>query len=595
MRAFSDFLLRFGAAAREIERAPSRTSHPAQTIQRADGRFTLRLTPSLAGELLTEREGKRIHLWVLGELFRYRDRKGSTRECAQWFLEDLEAGKEDASALDGQFALATWQESEDCWSFWTDRCGTVHLYYADNPEGITIGTYSPAVYASSRRSLDWEAMSGFFQNGFFSTDRTFYRDVKILQGARRYQFDGNGRFQGSREYWRWEHNPSAERSENATIEEFGATLNEIVKDHCSRGRVVLPLSGGLDSRTLAASVPSGGEVSAYSYGYEAASRETAISRQIAAARSLPFTEHVIQPYLFDRLDSVVRAVEGFQDVTQSRQASVSSWLGETGDAVLAGHLGDVWCDDMEVRPGMAGEALLDHTLSKLAKPGHEWLLKNVSQANHPDAGPAFVRETMREELEKHRGIADPDFRVKVVKITQWTFRWTLASVRMYQAGAYPRMPFYDPRMIDFFCTVPTAMVSRRRIQTEYLKRYAPDLARITWQAYDANLYWAPYFNSLLLPKRAVRWAQRKVAPSRNKLRNWEVQFCQGDSWRRLEEHLLDPGLSIHGFVDRAQINALLHRLKTTPNRGDGYAVSMLLTFSTWLESFHHSRIPTCAS
>ena len=67
---------------------------------------------------------------------------------------------------------------------------------------------------------------------------------------------------------------------------------------------------------------------------------------------------------------------------------------------------------------------------------------------------------------------------------------------MYQAGAFPRLPFYDTRLADFFATVPTAFVKGRRLQIDYLKRFAPDLARIKWQAYDTNLYRYPLLRLL---------------------------------------------------------------------------------------------------
>ena len=64
---------------------------------------------------------------------------------------------------------------------------------------------------------------------------------------------------------------------------------------------------------------------------------------------------------------------------------------------------------------------------------------------------------------------------------------------MFQPGAFPRLPFYDTRLSDFFCTVPSEFVSQRRLQIDYLKNFAPDLARIKWQVYDTNLYRHQHF------------------------------------------------------------------------------------------------------
>ena len=190
-----------------------------------------------------------------------------------------------------------------------------------------------------------------------------------------------------------------------------------------------------------------------------------------------------------------------------------------------------------------------------------------------------------EELGRFPGIEDADFRMKAFKTDQWSFRWTLASLRMYQAGAFPRLPFYDTRMADFFTTVPSARVQGRSLQIDYLKRHAPDLARITWQAYQTNLYRAAHFDTWMLPARAVKKAMRVLSARRVPERNWEVQFLSDDGRRRLRDHLTSRGRKLHEVVDPAEIGPLVDAFFASPlEEGRGYTVSMLLTFAAWLEA-----------
>ena len=156
---------------------------------------------------------------------------------------------------------------------------------------------------------------------------------------------------------------------------------------------------------------------------------------------------------------------------------------------------------------------------------------------------------------------------------------------MFQPAAYPRLPFYDTRLMDLICTIPTEFIRGRRLQVEYLKRYAPDLARIPWQVYDANLYWYPYFNSLLIPKRAVKKLSRRLSGRPVIQRNWEVQFLSPGGREGLQAYLLEPGLKIHNHAPRKELNRLVDDLYADPSAGNGYAVSMLLTFSAWLEAY----------
>ena len=443
------------------------------------------------------------------------------------------------------------------------------------------------------RRLDWPALSAFFACGFFPADRTFFDDVRVLRPASHLVFSASGELLSEKRYWDWRHAPSRTRSYEDTVAEFAATFHEVLDEETVSGRIAVPISGGLDSRSTFAALTRAGAPArerlwCYSYGYSEDSIETRIARRVAEARGVPIETRSVGPYLFDRLPAVLGCIEGFQDLTQARQAVMAERLAERSDAVIAAHWGDVWLDDM----GLAGKVDVDpakvsaHAFHKVAKKGREWLLAEVAGPRLPGEDPeAIARTFVDRELERLGAIAEPDFRVKAFKTEQWSFRWTLASLRMYQAGAYPRLPFYDTRMTDFFATVPTDFVAGRRLQIDYLKRYAPDLARITWQAFGTDLYWHRYFDTWLLPWRAARKAARLVrgrpeAPQRN----WEVQFS-GSGRETLRRALLAPGSRVHELVDRERIQRLLEEFFASPlEKGRGYTVSMLLTFSEWLNA-----------
>jgi asparagine synthetase B (glutamine-hydrolysing) len=355
--------------------------------------------------------------------------------------------------------------------------------------------------------------------------------------------------------------------------------------------VAVPISGGLDSRTTVALLteprrPAPERLWAYTYGYGEDSVETAIGRRVAEARGLPVRSISIGRYLFDRLDDVMGAVEGFQDVTQTRQAAVADLLARDADAVVAAHWGDVWLDDMGAAHAGSGAAgLAEHAFAKVRKRGRDWLLREVAAPLVPGADPeALARRFVAAELERVGDLGDRDFQVKAFKTDQWSFRWTAASLRAYRLGAFPLLPFYDTRVADFFATVPTEQVAGRALQIELLRRFAPDLARVPWQAFGTDLFRLRHWNTWLLPWRAARKAarllrRRPAAPERN----WEVQFS-GPGRARLEERLLAPGRRVHGLVAPDRISRLLAEFDAAPLEGGrGYTVSMLLTLSAALE------------
>ena len=580
--AWGDFLI----SGVDPQSKPGRLDGPGVAVRSSGDWILRRQAPGQgwSGYPLTAAETGPWQLWILGELYGGAD--------ARAVAADVAMGRAPASALNGHLLLLGWNESERQWHVWTNRFGTVHAYYANDGSRAGLGTcFSAVSRAASRRRLDWDGLAGFFAFGFFPQDRTFFEDVRILRPSSHYVFDGAGRLLKSERYAGWRHRPDARRSPRDTVEAFASVLHPIMDEQSgSPERMAVPISGGLDSRTTVAALTRPGRKTAaalwsYSYGYAGDSVETRIARRVAEARSLPFRALTVGPYLFDELDRVLACVEGFQDVTQARQAVVANLLAEQADVVMAAHWGDVWLDDM----GLVGarpteDGLVDHALAKISKRGRAWLLRHVIAPKLGEAAEPRLRAMVAEELGRFPDIEDADFRMKAFKTDQWSFRWTLASLRMYQSGAFPRLPFYDSRMADFFATVPSEQVSQRSLQIEYLKRYAPDLARITWQAYQTNLYRAAHFDTWLLPARAVKKAVRLLSARRVPERNWEVQLLGEDGRRRLAEHLTSSGRKLHDVVDPAEVAALLESFFRSPlEEGRGYTVSMLLTFAAWLE------------
>ncbi|MGE5718165.1 MAG: hypothetical protein ACM369_16070 [Acidobacteriota bacterium] len=531
-------------------------------------------------------------LWLLGELF------GLPKDG------DLEAeilavadGRKPAASLNGHFILLGWNGGSGEWHVVTDRFGTIHAYLARDGRRAAIGTFSPAVAdGASRRQVDWAGLTGFFSFGFFPEDRTFFEDVRIVRPGMRKVLDASGRPLREERTWTWRHEPDGRRSYDETVGEFGEVLGEILGEHAAGRRLAVPISGGLDSRTTVAALTGGDAASdpenlwAYSYGYSEDSVETRIARRVAAARKIPFEALTIGPYLFERLDEILACIEGFQDITQCRQAVVIPSLAERTDRVVAAHWGDVWLDDTGlVGSGISGpETVVAHSLKKIRKSGGTWLTRNVCAGHLGDGRDveALLEGFVRRELDRLPAIEDPDFRVKAFKTEQWSFRWTLASLRMFQAGAFPRLPFYDNRMADFFSTVPSKFTAGRRLQIDYLKRHAPDLARITWQARGASLYRATRPDVLLLPERALKKLFRLATGRHVVERNWEVQFLSPSGRAGLERWLLAPGLKLHDLVSRTEVVGLLADFFRAPfEAGRGYTVSMLLTFSAWLERY----------
>lgn len=519
-------------------------------------------------------------IWVLGEFYETQP--------------DLSQALATSPDLNGHFLIFAYEKDADRWHILTDRFGTIHGYYASDGSRAALGTFSPAVArAASNKQLDWDAIGGFFQFGFFLGDATYWDDFHILKPATHTIFDGKGRILTQHKTWTWFHAPDPHFNQGDALKAFADLFHRVTWEQVQGKTVAIPISGGLDSRSTLIPITNKTAYHAqglfyFSYGYGADSVETGIAKQLAQKRELDLTTWAIRPYLFDNIDRVLASVEGFQDLTLTRQANVVDQLSAEADHLLAVHWMDVWLDDMgflDVYDPLSDASLANKMVAKFTKNGSQLLLPLFA-----DWLPAGLDEQVRahlvDELALLSTIQDVDFKVKAWKTQQWSFRWTLASLRMYQAGLFTLVPFYDQRLADFFCRIPSEAVRGRTFQIDYLKHHGPDLARVPWQAYyDANLYEYPHFNTWLLPRRTLNKLRRLLFNKQVIERNWELQFLNPRGRQGMQDWLLTPGLKLHNFVPKVKLSSFLRDFYAAPDAANGYAASMLLTFSAWLEKY----------
>ena len=469
------------------------------------------------------------------------------------------------------------------WAVQTDRFATLQAYRRIRGDPL-VATFSPALWGDDP-SLDWTAVAGFLALGWYPGDRMPVEDVRILRPATTYRWDANGRSPTAARWSQWRHEPHQDPARNPGAE-MDDLLSEIL-DGRSResGPIGVPLSGGLDSRsTLAVLTRADGptprsQLRAFSYGYAPDSIELEIATELAAVRGLPIDTFVVEPYLLDDLDLVLAATEGLVDLTSCRQAVVLEHLERETAAVVAAHWGDVWFGMADPGPD---EPLGDWLLRGSRRRGGDWLLTQVI-GDRVERPTEQIRSLLRSEAESLPKIDDRVVAASALKTEQWSLRFTEASIRMHEAAVDPILPYYDARMADLALSLPSTWLTDRRLQIDHLRSRAPDLAAVTWQAFECDLFGLDRRWTTGLPRRLVRGLHRRVRPPKHALENWEVQF-QGEELMRWDRWLQRPSSPARALVEPPALNRLIERV-TTGDRDAGHALARLITFAAWQERY----------
>ena len=103
--------------------------------------------------------------------------------------------------------------------------------------------------------------------------------------------------------------------------QFSDLFETIIKEQTAGKKVILPLSGGLDSRTQAVALQAiNADVHSYSYAFKNGYPETNIAKQIAIVCGFEFEAFQIEEgYLWEQLDTLFQLNQGYSDFTAPRQ------------------------------------------------------------------------------------------------------------------------------------------------------------------------------------------------------------------------------------------------------------------------------------
>ncbi len=436
--------------------------------------------------------------------------------------------------------------------------------------------------------LDYKAISVFSALGFFLDTDTYWKDKKVLPPASINKIDDAGYLISSKPWFEWYYKPKQINLNEATTN-FGELFEEIVKEQCKDKKVILPISGGLDSRSQAVALHKlGVAVKSYSYSFENGYNEAGISKKIAEKCDFPFQEFTVsKSYLWNKINELAKINKCYSEFTHPRQMAVIDDIEKLGDVFSLGHWGDVLFDSENLQRNYSNEDLIPKIKKKILKKGGLELATSLWQ-NWELEGEFedYLDRRILTLLSKIK-IDNSNAKIRAFKSMYWAPRWTSINLSVFARNKEIYLPYYDDRMCKFICEVPESLLNDRQIQIEYIKRTYPSVAKIVWQ--DAkpfhlyNHYLAK--THLRLPFRIVDKLKREFENFQGKKfvqRNWELQFLEADDKGKLIDYL--QSIEITNQINIDLIKQYLNLFYKDDQVYYSHSVSTLLTLSLYFKN-----------
>lgn len=215
-----------------------------QPMATENGRYII----AYNGEIYNFKE-LRTELQALGYRFHSQtDSEVALKALAHW-------GKEALSRFNGMFAFSLWDKQTKELLLARDRYGIKPLYYAHLGNKFIFGSEVKAILAEPayRTEMDREGLLEYmtFQN--FFTDRTLFKDIRLLPQGSFMCISGTGKTQTTK-YWDYHfEEPENPADEQEYIEEVDRLFRQAVnRQLVSDVDVGVYLSGGMDSGSVTA-------------------------------------------------------------------------------------------------------------------------------------------------------------------------------------------------------------------------------------------------------------------------------------------------------------------------------------------------------
>lgn len=415
------------------------------------------------------------------------------------------------------------------------------------------------------------SISNWLATGFFLGDQNFVKNKYIGD-----DFSSN---------FEWSSNPR-EISFESAVSEFSNIFENIIKNSIDGKNIILPLSGGLDSRTLAVALRGHKNVIAISYEFEGGIRETDYAQKIAEANDWEFHKYQIKRgYLWDNIEKISNITGCQTEFTHPRQMAIIDEISKFGDVFLSGQWGDVLFNSYGMTSSASSTEQILKLIKIIAKPGGVELSKDLWEfwGLDGDFETSFYQK-IKSEYDKIK-IEEPNAKIRAFKSLQWAPRWANSNLKVFSHKKDIILPYYDKSMLEFISSVPEKILDKRRIQIEYIKNNSIELSSIPWQEYDLNLYQYQNFNSLYFPRRVFRYSKRIIREKimkKNKIiqRNWELQFIGKKNEDKLKEWLFETE-EIKNIIPMKILKKYYTNFKEVDPIKYSHPISMLLTLAVW--------------
>jgi asparagine synthase (glutamine-hydrolysing) len=529
---------------------------------------------------------------------------GSRPAMAAQCIHDLylDNGESILRQVAGAFAFALWDQRTQTLLLVTDRLGLRPIYFAEHAGSLRFASEVKGILADPTfpRRLNRAAVADLFHYSFLMGEKTLYQDIHLLPPASLLRYRQGCWAVSS--YWDIaypEHYPrrTDQWYDDLIYEALKASVNRMVRPGLDYG---LSLSGGLDSRWIAALLAQvQPESSAYTLGTPG-SDDTPPAREVAAQTGLQHHYwELASSFVQELAETYVYAVDGMDHLWHMEEFPLTIRVGDFADVSVGGLLGD-GLFGYEINPVSAFLRRQDVVRYRLWRTrGSRPSPQLLAQAFGERTGKELTALAM-DSLKKGFAAAPCDRGFQIIQyfdLRQAERR--LANTAQLAKLAYLDVyhPIADQEVVQAALQLPASQLVTERAYRRSMATYFPNLAAIPW---TFTLTPATISAPGVLLKKAVQLTLGKRLRGTSlgnhpliRARRYYLDYATSsrDSWRPfIEDTLLSPEANATGLFDPAGLRTLV-RDHMEGRQNLTTFLGAALVIAIWTRLFHSPPVP----
>jgi len=441
----------------------------------------------------------------------------------------LKQGADGLKHLNDRYDIAVWDRNERVLHFVSDRFGANRHYLLQRPGALHLACEVKALAAFlDRIEVDPAGLASMLSFGYHLGDLTILRDIRCLPNARHLEYRAADEQLSIDRYWNYPYGeleplPGTEAELAAQL--HGHLLTALKRQLRGVQKILLPISGGLDSRTMAGLLAQSGfsgEVLAYSYG-QPSSRDVRYGRAIA--KKLGY-RHVTIPTPPDFLTRHLEQAAWRFDAEWSaelnwgpRFSHTHPKLGDThGYIVLSGMFGDLIMGE----GAYVGEyrRRLGDMPQPVARLEEVFFTCNQEYTSPEEIYSLFQPQEAAEAVERLNNIVSatlvpvkdllPFYALNRSEFQHRQRRHTATVSQSPEYNLKTITPFLDCNVVDFATRIPYELLSGKLLYKHMIRDHLPKVAVVPYGKTGLPLTNAPL-------RAAMQWRWQRMLAHFSKL------------------------------------------------------------------------------